>query len=159
MSNNLEFCSSFTRRQLKEIAKFSVPNFTLDQNPTDCPPGSLRVSFSGPSDSLYSTENFLLRIRFPTTHPFTSPEIIFDTSTGLPSPFHPHIYSNGHICLSILGDEWSPALTIQSVVLSVASLLSTCAEKVRPEGDTIYSERVGDRSPLLTSWLFDDDTV
>lgn len=50
-------------------------------------------------------------------------------------------------------------MTIQSVVLSVASLLSTCAEKVRPEGDTKYCERVGDRSPLLTSWLFDDDTV
>ncbi|CAM9973738.1 unnamed protein product, partial [Choristocarpus tenellus] len=42
---------------------------------------------------------------------------------------HPHIYSNGHICLSILYDEWSPALTIQSVCLSILSMLSSCTGK------------------------------
>ena len=40
------------------------------------------------------------------------------------APIHTHVYSNGHICLDVLYDKWTPALGVGSLCLSVHSMLA-----------------------------------
>ena len=65
----------------------------------------------GPGDSPYSGGVFFLAIHFPTDYPFKPPKVNFTTRI-----YHPNINSNGSICLDILRDQWSPALTISKGV-------------------------------------------
>lgn len=59
------------------------------------------------SDSPYTGGVFFLSITFPTDYPFKPPKVSFTTKI-----YHPNINANGSICLDILRDQWSPALTI-----------------------------------------------
>eukprot|EP01002_Notosolenus_urceolatus_P013971 NODE_5057_length_736_cov_46.887918_g4242_i0.p2 GENE.NODE_5057_length_736_cov_46.887918_g4242_i0~~NODE_5057_length_736_cov_46.887918_g4242_i0.p2 ORF type:complete len:149 (-),score=43.13 NODE_5057_length_736_cov_46.887918_g4242_i0:195-641(-) len=78
-----------------------------------------RATIVGPDDSPYSGGIFFLRIHFPCDYPFKPPKLQFETKI-----YHPNINSNGGICLDILKDQWSPALTISKVLLSICSLLT-----------------------------------
>ena len=83
-----------------------------------------------------------------------SPPLLSQVVFLAPSiPIHPHVYANGHICLSILADDWSPALTILSVCVSLQSMLSSCSQKERPPDNDVYA-RFGSRDPKQTKWVF-----
>ncbi len=73
----------------------------------------------GLEDSPYKGGIFYLDIHFPKDYPFKPPKINFTTRI-----YHPNINANGGICLDILKDQWSPALTISKVLLSICSLLT-----------------------------------
>ncbi|XP_073230276.1 ubiquitin-conjugating enzyme E2 E1-like isoform X2 [Porites lutea] len=75
----------------------------------------------GPPGSVYEGGVFFLDIHFPTDYPFKPPKVTFRTRI-----YHCNVNSQGVICLDILKDNWSPALTISKVLLSVCSLLSDC---------------------------------
>ncbi|KAI4369852.1 hypothetical protein MLD38_018253 [Melastoma candidum] len=82
--------------------------------PTSCSAGPVaedmfhwQATIMGPSDSPYAGGVFLVTIHFPPDYPFKPPKLAFRTKV-----FHPNINSNGSICLDILKEQWSPALTI-----------------------------------------------
>ncbi|KAF6035976.1 hypothetical protein EB796_005715 [Bugula neritina] len=113
------------------------------------------VDLKGAENTLYEGEEFQLLFKFNGRYPFDSPEVTF---TGSNIPCHPHIYTNGHICLSILTDDWSPALTVESVCLSIVSMLSSCKEKKSPPDNSLYVMKAG-KNPKKTRWWYHDDNV
>ncbi|KAK4169969.1 ubiquitin-conjugating enzyme/RWD-like protein [Cladorrhinum sp. PSN259] len=79
----------------------------------------------------YGGGNFRARLSFPSTYPLMPPKLTFQD----PIPFHPNIYPNGDLCISILhppeddkygyesaNERWSPVQTPQTILLSVISL-------------------------------------
>lgn len=89
----------------------------------------------GPPESAYADGVFFLSIHFPTDYPFKPPKITFKTRI-----YHPNIHSNGSICLDILRSQWSPALTISKVLISITSLLTdpNCDDPLVPEIAKLY---------------------
>mmetsp|Transcript_18733 Transcript_18733/g.22476 ORF Transcript_18733/g.22476 Transcript_18733/m.22476 type:complete len:148 (+) Transcript_18733:154-597(+) len=94
--------------------------------PANCSAGPIgddmfhwQATIMGPDESPYSGGVFFLDIHFPADYPFKPPKVHFTTRI-----YHCNINSNGGICLDILKDQWSPALTISKVLLSICSLLT-----------------------------------
>lgn len=93
------------------------------------------VDISVESNPIYPPEKkYRIRFRFTPSYPVEVPWIQFvsssPTSVTDPTvvyfdiPVHPHIYSNGHICLDLLGDGWTPVHSMSSVALSLQSMLA-----------------------------------
>ena len=70
----------------------------------------VQATIMGPGDSPYSGGVFFVMIHFPPDYPFKPPKVQFQTKV-----YHPNVNSQGSICLDILKEQWSPALTISKV--------------------------------------------
>jgi len=76
------------------------------------------ATIAGPDATPYENMNFRLSIEFPLTYPYKAPTVLFKTPI-----YHPNIDFSGRICLDILKDKWSAIYNVQSVLLSLQSLL------------------------------------
>ncbi|GAA5897613.1 ubiquitin-conjugating enzyme E2 [Sporobolomyces salmoneus] len=110
------------------------------------------------SETVYSGEEFALRFRFSTQYPIESPEVTFVVAEPFKSPMHPHCYTNGHICASVLGSGWSPVLNVNSLLLTMQSMLASCKKKELPPDNDRYV-RTAPKNPKETRWAYHDDTV
>ena len=103
-------------KELEEIIK---------NPPTNCNAGMVEddifhwnATIIGPESTPYHGGIFKLRINFPQDYPFKPPIVIFITKI-----YHCNINMSGSICLDILKENWSPALTISKILLSICSLM------------------------------------
>lgn len=103
-------------KELKEIQNDPPANCSAGPEGDDM--YEWQASIMGPKDSPYSGGVFWLKIHFPKDYPFKPPKLMFLTKI-----YHPNISSSGAICIDILKDNWSPALTISKVLLCICSLL------------------------------------
>lgn len=57
-------------------------------------------------------------MEFGNMYPMHAPKVRFMTQI-----YHPNVYTNGNICLDILGNQWTPIYGIEQILISVRSLL------------------------------------
>jgi ubiquitin-protein ligase len=79
----------------------------------------------GPSDTLYRYGAYCFEFKFPTNYPFSPPKLKYMTNDGY-TRFHPNLYRNGKVCISVLntwkGEQWTSCQTIKSILLMLVTL-------------------------------------
>ncbi|KXS12375.1 ubiquitin-conjugating enzyme [Gonapodya prolifera JEL478] len=92
-----------------------------------------QVTIVGPADTMYEGGLYRAKLSFPTSYPMQPP-----TMTFLTEMWHPNIYPDGKVCISILhppeddqygyekaSERWLPIHTVETILVSVISLLSS----------------------------------
>lgn len=134
-NSNTANSSLILRKQLMELQKHPVDGFSAglvdDDNMLEWD-----IVIMGPVDTLWEGAILKARLIFPPEYPLLPPKMIFDSEM-----WHPNIYNKGdkkgEVCVSILhqpgedewgfedaGERWLPVHTVESVLISVISLLS-----------------------------------
>ncbi|KAF7283477.1 ubiquitin-conjugating enzyme E2 N-like [Rhynchophorus ferrugineus] len=113
--------SGSTRRILvetKNLSKDPPPGISATPDENNC--RYFHVVMAGPNGSPYEGGLFKLELFLPENYPLCPPNVRFLTKI-----YHPNIDKLGRICLDILKDQWSPALQVRTVLLSIQALLSS----------------------------------
>jgi ubiquitin-conjugating enzyme E2 Z len=85
----------------------------------------------GPPDTPYEFGFFEFTVKFTREYPTKAPNVTAITTNSGRTRFNPNIYAGGRVCLSILGtwrgergEEWSSAQGLESILISIQSLMS-----------------------------------
>lgn len=111
-------------RELARVSDLSNVGIYYKQDPHILNKGMALII--GPSDSIYANCLLFFRFEFPHDYPFVPPKVEFLTTDGS-TRFHPNLYTDGKVCLSILGTfsgpSWQSTMSLSMVLLSLKALL------------------------------------
>ncbi|PFH49620.1 hypothetical protein AMATHDRAFT_62851 [Amanita thiersii Skay4041] len=104
-------------REINDLKKEDLGPMTLI--PSDDNLFNWKGTIPGPQGSVYEGGIFDVDITLASDYPFTAPRVVFKTRI-----YHMNISEQGNICIDILKQNWSPALSLFKVMLSLSSLLT-----------------------------------
>mmetsp|Transcript_15110 Transcript_15110/g.36553 ORF Transcript_15110/g.36553 Transcript_15110/m.36553 type:complete len:166 (-) Transcript_15110:185-682(-) len=120
------------RKQLKELSRNPIEGFSAglvdDSNVFEW-----QITIMGPPDTIYEGGFFVANMSFPPDYPNKPPSVKFVSEM-----WHPNVYADGKVCISILhspgedpmgyeqaNERWSPVQTVETIMLSIISMLSS----------------------------------
>lgn len=109
---------------------------------------SWTATIEGPDDTPYAGLTFKLSFAFPANYPYAPPTVLFKTPI-----YHPNVDFSGRICLDILKDKWTAAYNIQTVLLSLQSLLGEPNKYVPPHNVQVPTLRCNQLTAFSSSPL------
>ncbi|KAF8504375.1 ubiquitin-conjugating enzyme/RWD-like protein [Russula emetica] len=123
-------------REISDLKKEDLGDISVGPVSNDNP-FLWRARIPGPEGSVYEGGVFNVEIMINHDYPFSAPKVLFQTRFGsfcsyatysfinpISRIYHMNISDKGNVCIDILKNNWSPALSIFKVVLSLSSLLT-----------------------------------
>ncbi|WWC88767.1 uncharacterized protein L201_003680 [Kwoniella dendrophila CBS 6074] len=105
------------KKEISDLSKEDLGSIILQPNESNIL--NWKAFLPGPIGSPYEGGLFEVDIKVPDDYPFSPPQLHFVTKV-----YHCNIASSGAICLDLLKNAWSPALSLYKVILSLSSLLT-----------------------------------
>jgi ubiquitin-conjugating enzyme E2 Z len=103
----------------------------------------------GPLDTLYEDMPMVYSVKFPCPgYPFEPPKVLFLTNDGY-TRFHPNMYKEGKVCLSILGTWEGPRWVASQRMSSIGFTLQSLMDNNPISHEPGYADR---RDPTATSY-------
>lgn len=118
-------------KKTKAMLPSPVPHASIFICYDENEPRYCRAFISGPQDTPYYAGVFIFDIFFPKEYPHVPPLLQFLNTAGGTERFHVNLYSDGKVCLSLLGntdgsgvERWIPNIScLGQVLLSIQSLV------------------------------------
>lgn len=132
-------------KELADIQKSSDLSLAVACRDVDV--RNVKAIIIGPPDTPYEFGFFEFQVKFGRDYPGKAPAVNATTTNAGRCRFNPNIYAGGKVCLSILGtwrgergEEWSSAQGLESILISIQSLMSSNPYENEPGFETANSE-------------------
>ncbi|KAJ5531830.1 hypothetical protein N7527_005223 [Penicillium freii] len=130
-------CTLRLVRELRQVERSEQLAFTVRYEESNI--RDIQALIMGPPGTPYELGFYEFSIKIPSDYPANPPIVKIRTTNRGRTRFGPNLYANGKVCLSILGtwhgsrgEQWSPAQGLESVMLSIQSLLSSNPYTLEP---------------------------
>lgn len=132
-------------RELNDLQKSNDLSIAVACRDSDI--RNVRALILGPPDTPYEFGFYEFSMKFSRDYPGKAPAVNALTTNGGRTRFNPNIYAGGKVCLSILGtwrgergEEWSAAQGMESILISIQSLMSSNPYENEPGFENTTSE-------------------